>query len=1308
MKRFTLIFISFLCVCSMSAAEIQIIMNSVSKTMSLSNKETGENVETGEADKNNIYTLSIPAGTYVLTGFATDGETVNGTMELTVTDKTEQEFKILTCTAYAGNKDWKVGEDYSVEVEICSREGKKQAVTLGNSVTAGRKTFLALNGSSYSVSFIPNETHQAEGYMPLCKSNTLTFNANVNGNIPMGKDYTISLPADAELALGTKSAHYVTFRNVEPASVETEGDTKKITYRLAENQVYNYRTWKTNGLTQAGYFTMTLNEANLPVLSFTDADYEAFGPKTIKHDVQWNQGYETGDILVNINERGHLRMNVGDTYEAHAMRTWQLTDNTTNNYFFEPDFHYTVIDTEGKPSTGVIEIDNADTSTDPWSVIKAVGKGTAIVLVTYDAIGLNYYSSAKKTAFLGGEYRSAIWPENTAVYVVTVGEDESYVKPNMVINETYNEEARKNAGKFVDAEHDVFYYLDSEPGFTYTFTPEGAEKVEIAYPIIGTQMATYTGFGTEGVTKNGDSSYSLLLKEGRQIVRLTDASGNAMYQVLTAKTCHLDIINASREGSNIFQPGDKVKIQYSGLRHPANKLAAVYNMSAYITYNGIPNGSSLTLGSGQYTFGSSASAQAVTVDIPADYDVENTPELTLNEGVIQVNGFGDPIGNHRTIKRQTGLYSNFAAVSHKTYFGAIPDVRIPLTAVKDFIIRINNDVSDVDYTVVSNGTQLTANEDGTYTGTYGIYDITARKAGYRCYHGSFHIADDAEGEQTVNINMVAADNPDAWDGTTLTEPTVIEDIYRIATGAELAWFAAQVNSGNKTINAVLTSDIDLAGYDWTTIGGAGTAKAYQGKFNGNGHTISGLYISNADATYQGLFGMLYNATVENMVIEGEVTGKQYAGGIAASIGANSTVDRCVNNADITATQSYVGGITGHISANTAKVTNCYNTGDITAPTNCGGIAGNNNALAIVENVFNIGEITGDTYTGACVGGSSAKTNMKNMFALKEYSVTASHTLVDEGQMASGEIAVLLGEAFGQTIGTDTHPVLGGKKVYTVDDAYTNNNPAYDNIINFEDVELGETVYWNGADGSGLFMTDDYYSFLNYYNEAYNSWCGFGISRTTGTDYTGWGTPSELNSCTGGGMESRQFAVGYFSEYNFLIEDQAPAIYATQAFKPKYMHINNSAQTYLSMLNGDDFAKKFTEEDFLLLTITGLTANEEETGHVDFYLAKDGKIVNEWTKVDLTQLGAVDHIQFTMKSSDTSYGFMNTPAYFCLDNMEAELTEDIPTGISDVIGNDNHQSANGIYNVGGLKLNTLQRGVNIVRMPDGTVRKMMIR
>lgn len=672
------------CGLTADAVPVSVTMNAVSTTMTLSVKGSGQTVEVGEPTKS-VYTCDVPAGDYVLTGYGKDGETVNGTIEITVLDTEEQEFKVLTNTAYVTNKHedgsvWTVENgDYTLNVTVNTREGVRQVITVGNSVTAGRNTFLALNGNSYTVAFIPSEAHQAENYTTLYKAGTLTFNVNVNGAIPKSHDYTISIPAEAELSLGMKFTHFTDFTPVEPKRVETADGMKTYTYFLAESQVYNYRTWKTGGLTQAGYFTMAADEAKRPVINFTEADYSAYNPKQVNHEVQSNSGYETGDIFVNINPQGHLKLKVGDTFNAHAMRTWQLTDNSTNNYFMEPDFHYTVIGTDGQPSTGVIEIDNADTSLSPWSQIKATGEGTAIVLVTYDAIGVNYYSGAEKKAYMGGEYWGAIWPENTGVYVVTVGDDATSIEPNMMMNEEYNTGALKLAGVNVDAEHDVFYYLDTEDGATYTFMPAGVSDVTIAYPVIGEQTVSYSGFASEGVTKNDDGSYTLLLKHGRQIVKLTDAAGKSVYQVLTAKVCHREITNVTNEGSDTFHPGDQVKIQYSGLFHPANKLAGIYNMSAYVTYNGVPNGTSLILSANQYAFGSVAKAQAVTFDIPADYDAEAAPELVLSDGVIQVNGYGDPIGNHRYIDPKAGRSPNFTAVPHKTYFGSIPEVRITVS-----------------------------------------------------------------------------------------------------------------------------------------------------------------------------------------------------------------------------------------------------------------------------------------------------------------------------------------------------------------------------------------------------------------------------------------------------------------------------------------------------------------------------------------------------------------------------------------------------------------------------------------------------
>lgn len=1047
-----------------NATPVQVTMNAISTTMTLAPKDGGDNVDTGKP-VNKVYNFDVPAGEYILTAYATNGTTVNGTIVLDITDSTEpQTYALLTVTAYVTNKNadnslWTIENgDYTLDVTVNTREGVRQTITTGHSTTAGRYTFLALNGNSYNAIFTPGETHAAEGYAPLYKGGTLTFNATANGAIPLGADYSITLPSDAELMVGMKFVHFTAFTPVEPKSVVDNGGTKTVTYHLSQGQQYNYRTWKPGGLTQAGYFTMVADESKRPEINFTEAGYTALDPHKINHDVAANNGYETGDILLNINERGHLSMNIGDTFDAHAMRMWEVTDNSTNNYFMEPDFHYTVLDLNGKLSTGVIEIDNADTNTNPWSKIKAVGNGTAIVTVTYDAMGVNYYSNNVKTPYLGGEYWGAIWPENTAVFVVTVGQNSPAAVPNMVINEKYNKETLKLAGNNVDAEHDVFYYLDTDEGATYTFTPSGVADITIAYPTIGERSATYSGFTQEGVTKNDDGSCTLLLKEGRQIVRLTDASGNATYQVLTAKPCHREIVNATRPGSKIFQPGDQVKIQYSGLRHPANKIAGIYNMSAYVTYNGIHNGSSLILGSGQYTFGSAASAQAVTVDIPADIDLTTTPAIEMTEGVIQVNGYGDPIGNHRNIDPVAGRSPNFTAIAHKTYFGAIPDVRIPLSAVRNFDITVSCNVADADITVTYNGNPLTPGADGRYEGTYGTYAVTATKAGYRCSRNTCTIGDDAEGPQIFEVEMVKADG--AWDGKTLTEPALTDGVYQITNGSELAWFASHVNEGNAASDAVVTADIDLGDYDWTPVGFS-SAKPFSGNFDGQSHSVSGLYINKPTATYQGLFGYLKTGSISGVTTCGSISAKQYVAGIVAYTGANATVDRCANYADISGTSTYAGGITATLATATSRLTNCYNAGDISGTTNCGGVAGYNFVTATASGIFNIGNVTG-TKVGACIGGTTAKTNVTDAYSTMEYDITASQTLVTEAQMRSGEIACKLGEAFGQTIGSDEYPVLGGEKVYynPTDDTYYNDIKTAIDEIDSDSDTLDGAVYYN--------------------------------------------------------------------------------------------------------------------------------------------------------------------------------------------------------------------------------------------------------
>lgn len=208
-----------------------------------------------------------------------------------------------------------------------------------------------------------------------------------------------------------------------------------------------------------------------------------------------------------------------------------------------------------------------------------------------------------------------------------------------------------------------------------------------------------------------------------------------------------------------------------------------------------------------------------------------------------------------------------------------------------------------------------------------------------------------------------------------------ENPYQIADAEDLKAFRNLVNGGDNDAWAVLTADIvlnegDLSGYDgtsantwepWTPIGGEDIP--YTGTFDGGGYTISGLYINDPSAYYQGLFGYVGSgATVENVGVENSyISAGDYVGGVAGW--NDGTIQICYNTGTvITADTAYVGGVVGD---NDGTVQNCYNTGAVTGgySARVGGVVGSNSE--IVQTSYNIGPITGgnETFTGGVVGGN---------------------------------------------------------------------------------------------------------------------------------------------------------------------------------------------------------------------------------------------------------------------------------------------------------------------------------------------------
>jgi hypothetical protein len=499
-------------------------------------------------------------------------------------------------------------------------------------------------------------------------------------------NYRFNVPKDAAVYVGDKDQtvtvagnylvkHYVPFTKQQEVYI-AETDTSRIWYfdlPKPQNAAggFNYRITRAGKAPHVGLFKPkagTEVESD-SLLVFTDEQLSARDAKDIDHDVTSLDGRNVADILININAQGHLTLPLSDdtAFQIVHTRNWQAIDTDVNNYFIEPDFHYTVIDENGQPSSDIITVSDS-------GLIRPVGAGTAIVLIDYDAMLCHHTTNFRipdvKTnpAFL-----SALWGENTAVFVVSVEQPDAGITTNMILNDYWAQDGTdKTDSVSIDAEHDVMYFEADKGSFHYNFKPEGATGILVATPTVTATATTYSGFLTDSVTAYRDGSYTVRLGFGRNIVKLVSATG-ATYQVITAKPVTYAVSNITHPEDTLFEPGDTVSVLFSTLYHPANKMSGIYNMSAGIQYTGDTINFPLILGPGQYTFASRAQEYKIT--IPEDFDGN---EYVLTNGVIKVKGFGSYYGAHRQISIYSGVAPNLNASVREAYFGSLPEIRIPI------------------------------------------------------------------------------------------------------------------------------------------------------------------------------------------------------------------------------------------------------------------------------------------------------------------------------------------------------------------------------------------------------------------------------------------------------------------------------------------------------------------------------------------------------------------------------------------------------------------------------------------------------
>ena len=280
--------------------------------------------------------------------------------------------------------------------------------------------------------------------------------------------------------------------------------------------------------------------------------------------------------------------------------------------------------------------------------------------------------------------------------------------------------------------------------------------------------------------------------------------------------------------------------------------------------------------------------------------------------------------------------------------------------------------------------------------------------------------ENADGTHTYKNGFCTDDGCSAYEPAVLTtgkydidangEITDSDEAYEIGNAGQLYWFAGLVNgtltdgtAQNLKANAVLTADITVNEDLLTSINtdedgnvtngssfkawrpmGMADEKGnltgwYTGIFDGNGHSISGLYVNRDEAADDvhtwfksciGLFGYYSGVTRNLSVLDSYMRGKDCIGGICG-YNDGGTIQNCYSAATVCG-DSYIGGICGR-SEGDSIIENCYNTGYVYGATrSIGGICGDNSAT--LQGCYNVGNVNGKFYVGGIVGESSGSGN----------------------------------------------------------------------------------------------------------------------------------------------------------------------------------------------------------------------------------------------------------------------------------------------------------------------------------------------
>ena len=927
------------------------------------------------------YTIDLAPGAYWVDGYDANNDR-NGGVVIDVSSENSS-FKLQRMYQISVNpSSWVKDTDYTLSLRVTDASGAERKAEFGSAVNWG-KTYtscLFVVGDTVSVTATPNaETHP--NYNPATASKTPTMNDSLSLTCKEFVTVTVTAPKGSTIDAGTLAKYYV-FSFLEPFARSVEDGTA--TFHLDKNTDYFYRVRHPEGATYWNYVRLSADAA----YTVTEEDLGLtgdFSKDTIYHFE--NNVYDRAGIYLNINTKGYKNMAVGETFELNSFRNWFAIESFMNAKVALPEMHYQVIDVNGNASDVVTITPNALNSN--VAVMEAKHEGTAIVLVTYDAMT----HMAGQTSTPSHRF-SAIWPELTGVFVVNVGADGSAIQTNMNLDRM-DAVIEKDEARQLDAEHDILFYTGTE-GASYSFKPEAGCTVSVLRPTVTAASMTYSGgFTNTGVTTAEDGTVTVSgLITGRNIIKVTKGSLST-YQVVTARGVSYKFVNA--EGTELTQeelaaikPGDSVTIQFSNLISPKEKLSGAYNFNFSLYMQG-PDGTLFKSDPGGnfgvYDFSGNPERQKLTVTIPKFWAEET---YTLSGAIKQAGWPGVP--THRGITYAVGTNPGFDAPKTAGILSRLPEITIPvvkldfLTGKLSFQDQNGTSIDRKDLTVTlkdSAGNGIAVAEDGTFKAYAEEYFYTVSGAGVEYASGSVTMTEEGPNEFTITLQATAAG---AWDGKTQTEPKADENgVYRIGTGAELAWFVAK--SKDADVSGVLTADINLGKYAWLNI-----SSSKKVVLDGASFEITGL---NATA---GLFAQIgSNSYIHDLTIRGAVSGKGSAGAIAGyASGTAPKIANCFNYAVITSTGNNVGGLVGYTYQN-AVIENCANFGAVTGGSSAGGIIGGTVGNgSTITGCYNTAEISATgSKAGGIIGGTSSEMTVTSCYNTGKISGTASGGIAGE-------------------------------------------------------------------------------------------------------------------------------------------------------------------------------------------------------------------------------------------------------------------------------------------------------------------------